>query len=114
MGLFGWLNPEAEPEDSALVEITDDQGTHIVVTTPTRGDALDVEGMLRRQAGARSEPRARGDGTERDSHSRNENQLWVRSARVAPHGEDLEPEEDDDSITEPDEQAAEGGWFSWW
>jgi hypothetical protein len=33
---------------------------------------------------------------------------------VVDESEDLEAEQDDDSLTERNEQPAEGGWFSWW
>jgi hypothetical protein len=33
---------------------------------------------------------------------------------VVDESEDLEAEQDDDSLTERNEQPAEGGWLSWW
>ncbi|MEE4204489.1 MAG: hypothetical protein V2I45_12735 [Halieaceae bacterium] len=115
--VFGWLRPEEEPEDSSLVEISDDNGTHIVVNTPTQDDALDVEGWTRRGAGARSdrdEALSQERRAERQYDYRDHYELRVRSGRVVDNHEDLEPEVDDDSVTEANEQAAEGGWFSWW
>lgn len=115
--MFGWLRPEEEPEDSSLVEISDDNGTHIVVSTPTYDDALDVEGWTRRGAGAKSD-RDESLGRERRAQqqyeARDHDELRVRSARVVDANEDLEPEVDDDNVTERDDQPAEGGWFSWW
>ena len=114
MGIFGWLKPEEEPEDSGLVEISDDRGTHIVVNTPTHEDAMDVEGLTRREAGAKSDrdellSRERRAAQEYDA--RDHDELRVRSGRVVNSNEDLEPEEDDDSIRERDEQSATNGWW---
>lgn len=115
MGIFGWLKPEEEPEDSALVEISDDRGTHIVVNTPTQDDALDVEGWTRRGAGAKGDrderlAEARPIEAQMQYDSRDHDELRVRSGRVVDPNEDLEPEEDDDSIVEPDEQPATRWW----
>ena len=112
MGLFGWLKPEEEPEDSSLVEITDDHGTHIVVTTPTHNDALDVEGWVRRGAGAKVDKDENlGERGQFEYQIRDHDEYRVRSSRVIGPNEDLEPEEDDDSITERDEQSASNGWW---
>jgi len=115
VGIFGWLKPEEEPEDSALVEISNDSGTHIVVNTPTHDDALDVEGWVRRGTGAtsdRDESLSQTRRAKQEYNARDSQELRVRSSRVVNPREDLEPEEDDDSIIERDEQAADGGWFS--
>lgn len=114
MGILGWLRPEEEPEDSALVEISDDSGTHIVVNTPTHDDALDVEGWTRRGAGAKSdrdEALSRERRAEREYDYRDHDELRVRSGRVVDSNEDLEPEVDDDSVTEQSEQSASNGWW---
>lgn len=115
MGIFGWLKPEEEPEDRSLVEISDDQGTHIVVNTPTHDEALDVEGQVRHATGAKSDrderlSEARPMEAQMEYDSRDPDQLRVRSSRVVDPNEDLEPEEDDDSILEPDEQPATRWW----
>jgi len=114
--IFGWLRPEEEPEDSSLVEISDDEGTHIVVNTPTQDDALDVEGMTRRGAGAKSDrDESLADEARADQRweRRDHDEYRVRSGRVVSPNEDLEPEQDDDSITERDEQSASNGWWPW-
>ena len=114
MGIFGWLRPEEEPEDRSLVEISDDRGTHIVVNIPTHDDALDVEGQVRYATGAKSdrdESLSQERRAARDYDNRDHEQLRVRSARVVDSTEDLEPEEDDDSVVEANEQPATKGWW---
>ncbi|WP_204141270.1 hypothetical protein [Halomicronema sp. CCY15110] len=115
--IFGWLRPEEEPEDSSLVEISDDDGTHIVVNTPTNDDALDVEGMTRREAGAKSdrdESLANEARADRRWDRRDHDELRVRSGRAVDSNEDLEPDHDneDDDAEERSEQPAEGGWWN--
>lgn len=115
MGIFGWLKPEEEPADSSLVEISDDRGTHIVVNTPTHDDALDVEGWTRSGSGAKSdrdESLANEARADQRWDRRDHDELRVRGSRVVGPNEDLEPEGDDDSVTERDEQPAEGGWWN--
>jgi hypothetical protein len=124
MGLFGWLRPEEEPEDGAVVEISDDRGTHIVISTPTHGDALDVEGWVRLGTRAKSD---RDESLSQERRAamqyqvRDHDELRVRSARVVNPKEDLEDSHDregDYSDDEPSEQAPVTGgelgrWWPW-
>ena len=112
MGIFGWLKPEEEPEDSSLVEISNDRGDHIVVNTPTHDDALDVEGQARRELGAKVDKDEKlGARGQFEYQIRDDDEYRVRSARVVDSNEDLEREEDDDSMTEQNEQSASNGWW---
>lgn len=117
MGIFGWLRPEEEPEDSSLVEISDDKGTHVVINTPTLNDALDVEGWVRRGTRAnsdRDEYLADEVRADRRWNKRDHDELRVRSGRVVDANEDLEPDHDneEDDAEERSEQPAEGGWWN--
>lgn len=114
MGIFGWLDPQREPEDSSLVEVSDDKGTHVVISAKDEDDALEIEGMLRRDAGAKTDKDERlseSRAAEREYKNRDPDQLRVRSGRVADKNEDREPEEDDDSVVEANHQSSSGGWW---
>ncbi len=114
MGIFGWLKPEEEPEDKQLVEISDDRGNHIVIDAQSEDDALDMQGIARRDGGAvvdRDEALSRERRAEQEYNARDHDQLRVRSAPVEQPNEDREPETDDDSVTESNEQSATNGWW---
>lgn len=100
-------------QEESLVEISNDKGDHVVVHCDNLDQAHEVEGMVRR-AGGTSDRDAQGVN-ERDAGrkwwQRDHDQVRVRSAPVVDPNEDLEPETDDDSITERNEQSANGGWW---
>jgi hypothetical protein len=113
MGLFDWFKPDEE--DRSLVEISNDAGDHWVADIPT-SEVKETEQALR-DAGLEQD---NDDclinifGARRIVDNRDAQQCRYRSERVVNESEDLEAEQDDDSLTERNEQPAEGGWFSWW
>lgn len=115
MGIFGWLKSEEEPEDRIVGEISNDSGDHAVFDVPAAG-----EGTVRRIMREGKIDRDRDEQVRRQYNAaekvdkRDSDQLRYHMERVVDPNEDLEPEQDDDSITEPDEHPAEGGWFSGW
>lgn len=99
MGIFGWLRPEEEPDNTIIGEISDGDGHHVVFEIPAED-----EGALRRMM--------RESQIQRESTGRQQNDgLSYHMEKAANNQEDLEPEEDDDSIDERDEQPATGGWW---
>lgn len=113
MGLFDWF--KADEEDKVIGEISNDAGDHVVFEVPAK-----KEGKVRR---IMRENKIEHDRDEQASqkynaakrNQRDPHQHRYHMDKVVNPNEDLEPEVDNDSITERNEQAAEGGWFSnWW
>lgn len=113
MGWFGRNNNEEEG-DRSLIEISNDNGDHWVADIPNDG-VKETEKALR-DAGVEQDKDDRLLNVFRANRvvdNRDSDQYRYRSEPVVDENEDLEAEQDDDSITERNEQAAEGGWFSW-
>jgi len=118
--IFGWLRPEEEPNAAHLVEISTDKGDHIVVDAKNKQEAEAIEDIAL-DAGAefdRDEEASYGATTRAAMryNLRDHETIRVRSERVADPDEDLEPEEDDDRVREPDEVPAdvEDQTKPWW
>jgi hypothetical protein len=113
MGIFDWFKDDEE--DRSLIEISNDAGDHWVADVPTDG-VKETERALR-DAGVKEDNDdliSKIFGASRIADKRDSEESRYRSDRVVDEEEDLEAEQDDDSLTERDEQPAEGGWLSWW
>ena len=93
-------------------EISIDRGDHVVFEIPADGED-DLDRIM-------GDHRVRYDHDEQESRRMDADRRWDRRDHdelryhtddVVKHGEDDEPEVDDDSIDERDEQSATGGWW---
>lgn len=110
MGIFGWLKPEEEG-DRIVGEISNSRGDHVVFDIPAED-----EGKMRRlmRENKVSHDSAGPDKFFRDADEerrKDPDKHYYSMKRVDNPTEDLEPEEDDDSVTERDEQPARGWWW---
>lgn len=111
MGIFGWLKPEEEG-DRIVGEISNSSGDHVVFDIPAED-----EGKMRRlmRENKVSHDSAGPDKVFRDAEDeerrKDPDKNYYSMKRVDNPTEDLEPEEDDDSVTERDEQPARGWWW---
>ena len=113
MGIFSWFKPDEA--DRTVGEISNDAGDHIVFDVPAKDEGT-VRRIMRENniEGDRDEQLSRQYNAAERVSRRDPDQHRYRMQKVVDPHEDLEAEQDDDSIAEHDEQAASGGWFSWW
>ena len=110
MGIFDWLKPEEEPEDHIVGEISNDSGDHIVFNVSSEDEGLVRRIMRENNVNVdRDDQLSRQYNAARKVEQRNPDQYRYRMEKVVDRSENLEPEEDDDTITEGNEQPAK-----WW
>jgi len=114
MAIVGWLTPEADDEDRIVGEISNDRGDHAVFEVPAQAEQT-IKRIMRDHNVAidRDDQLSRQYNAAKQANQRDRDQLRYRMDRVGDRSEDLEAEQDDDSIRERDEQVADGGWGLW-
>ncbi|MDB9529921.1 hypothetical protein PN498_28300 [Oscillatoria sp. CS-180] len=112
MGILEWFKPEDESADRVVGEISNDSGDHAVFDVPADGQET-VERIMRDNnvERDRDDQLRRQYDAARRVDQRDSEQHRYRMEPVVDSNEDLEPEQDDDSITERNEQPASGGWW---
>lgn len=114
---MGWFGKKQEDDDTALVEISNDNGDHYVAEIPSN-DADEVRGWFRK-SGMRNDQDYedyRHDAAQQQYSRRDHDAHRYRIERVVDESEDLEDsydQENDTSDYERSEQPAES-WWSWW